>query len=77
VIITTAGNELAARVHDRMPVILDPELEPLRLDAGVTEPAAVLPCLRLYPAELMEAYPVSDLVNFVGDDRPEPALPIV
>lgn len=65
-IITTTPNELAADLHNRMPVILDPADEARWLDAGVTDPALVLPCLRPLPASLMEAYRVSTLVS-----RPE------
>lgn len=75
-IVTTSANERVAPVHHRMPVILDPELEPLWLDAGVTEPAAALPCLRPYPAELMEAYPVSPAVGSVANDGPQLVLPL-
>jgi putative SOS response-associated peptidase YedK len=70
-IITTRANELAARVHERMPVILEPDDEALWLDPEVTNPAAVLGCLRPYPEELMAAYPVSTAVNAVGNDGPE------
>jgi putative SOS response-associated peptidase YedK len=75
-IITTAANELMVPIHQRMPVILDRSDEALWLDPSVTNPAAVLPCLRAYPAEAMEAWPVSTLVNDVRRDEPlliEPA----
>src|SRR5262245_13539832 len=52
-IITTEPNALAATVHDRMPVILDPA----DFDRWLAEPAAEL--LRPYPAVRMRAYPVS------------------
>jgi putative SOS response-associated peptidase YedK len=75
-IITTRANELAARVHERMPVILTPEDEALWLDPEVTDPAAVLGCLGPYRDELMTAYPVSTLVSSVGNQGPELIRPI-
>ena len=63
-------------IHDRMPVILDPEAETRWLDPQVVEGAAVLPLLRPFPAERMEAYPVSTLVSSPQNDGPaliEPA----
>ena len=68
-IITTTPNELAGRIHDRMPVILDPEAEAAWLDSGL-DVAALLPYLRPLPAERMEAYPVSSLVSSPNNDGP-------
>lgn len=67
-IITTAPNELTGEIHNRMPVILDPEDHDLWLDPdfGQKDPLAEL--LRPYPADLMEAYPVSRLVNSPTND---------
>jgi putative SOS response-associated peptidase YedK len=67
-IITTKPNELAARLHDRMPVILDPEDEARWLDRQLVEAKDLLPLLRSYPAARMEAYPVSTLVSSPGND---------
>ena len=75
-IITTAANELVAPIHDRMPVILDPEHEALWLETDLTDPAAVLPCLRAYPPQQMEAYPVGPLVSSVRNDGPELVAPL-
>jgi putative SOS response-associated peptidase YedK len=70
-IVTTEPNALTAPIHNRMPVILAREDEELWLDPTLTDRIAVLACLRPYPPELMEAYPVSNLVNSVRNDRPE------
>ena len=75
-IITTSANELLAPIHNRMPVILDPEDEALWLDPDVTDPSAALPCLRPYPAELMEGYTVASLVSSVRNDGPELVRPL-
>ncbi|MBF0504598.1 MAG: SOS response-associated peptidase [Candidatus Omnitrophica bacterium] len=61
-IITTVANKLVAGIHDRMPVILDPEDESVWLQ-GNTPLDRVLAMLRSYPAEKMDAYPISNLVN--------------
>jgi putative SOS response-associated peptidase YedK len=62
-IVTTRPNELMATIHTRMPAILRPEHERAWIDASVTDPAQVLALLAPYPAEAMELYPVSTLVN--------------
>jgi len=61
-IITTTPNKLMATIHDRMPVILEPEVESKWLQDG-TPIDRVLSMLRSYPAEKMDAYPISALVN--------------
>jgi putative SOS response-associated peptidase YedK len=70
-IITTTPNELLAEIHDRMPVIVEPGDEAIWLDAGVTDPLQVLPCLRPLPASLMEAVPVSALVSSPSNEGRE------
>ncbi len=76
VIITTSANELMAPIHDRMPVILDPADEARWLDPGVRDPVALLDCLRRYPADRMEAYPVSQLVSSARNDEPALIRPL-
>jgi putative SOS response-associated peptidase YedK len=68
-IITTKANELMAPIHDRMPVILRPEGEEVWLDTGA-ETLEALAFLTPYPAEQMEAFPVSRAVH---DPREEGA----
>ena len=75
-IVTRSANALLAPFHDRMPVILAPEEEALWLDPGVTDPPAVLPCLRPYPAEAMDGYTVAPLVSSVRNDGPELVRPL-
>lgn len=62
-IITTEANALVRAFHERMPIILDADDFDLWLDPDVTEPQRLLPLLKPYPAEEMEAYPVSNIVN--------------
>jgi len=54
-----------------MPVILDPDDEALWLDPGPIAPVKVLPCLRPFPSERMEAIPVSSLVSSANIDGPQ------
>ncbi|HWT31166.1 MAG TPA: SOS response-associated peptidase, partial [Propylenella sp.] len=66
-IIVGEPNPLAAAVHDRMPVILDPDDYDRWLDpaASVDELRALL---RPFAAERMQAYEVSRAVNSVKND---------
>jgi putative SOS response-associated peptidase YedK len=67
-ILTTNANELAAKVHDRMPVILDSE----DYDAWLAgEQIPLVP----YPAERMTMRPVSTWVNNVRTQGPECIAP--
>ena len=70
-IITTTPNELVRPIHDRMPVILPPDLEPLWLDPDVKDPAVLSNILAPYPPENMQAYEVSALVNTPSNNNPE------
>ena len=62
-IITTEPNELLRPIHNRMPVILPKELESFWLDDEVQDPFALGDILSPYPAQVMQAYEVSSLVN--------------
>ena len=70
-IITTRPNDVLRPIHDRMPVILPPDLEPLWLDADVKDSAILADILAPYPAELMQAYEVSALVNSPKNNVPD------
>lgn len=70
-IVTTAANRFMERIHDRMPVILEPADYGLWLDSAVQEPERLTPLLRPYPEDKMEAHPVSTLVNSPKNNVPE------
>jgi putative SOS response-associated peptidase YedK len=70
-IITTSANEMMSQLHERMPVILHRDDEEEWLDREVTDPAQVQRLLGPYPADEMEAVPVSRKVNNVRNDGPE------
>ncbi|MFO0551348.1 MAG: SOS response-associated peptidase [Polyangiaceae bacterium] len=82
VVITTRANELVAKVHDRMPVILEDDSA---LEAWLgDDPTAAATTLRPAGAGVLRAVPVSDRVNSVKNDDPaclapparEPAAPL-
>ena len=70
-IITTAPNPLMAPIHDRMPVILHQADYADWLDASPRAPASLQHLIAAFPADLMDAYTVSALVNSPSNDRPE------
>ncbi len=74
-IVTGPPNELVARVHDRMPVILAPDDWATWLDEGAT-PEALRPLLRPAPPEPMRMYAVSPAVNDVRSEGPELLMPL-
>ena len=75
-ILTTMPNRLLEPIHDRMPVIIPREGRELWLDPSVSDPVALEPLLRPYPAEEMEAYPVSKRVNSPSNQGAELAKPL-
>lgn len=75
-LLTTTPNEVAAKVHDRMPVILPAEHYELWLDPEVHDREALEAVLGPFPAEGMEAYPVSTLVNSPKNDEPRCIEPL-
>ncbi len=69
-IITTDANELVAQLHNRMPVILPPSAHARWLDQGELKPEALADLLKPYPADEMEIFPVSTVVNSPRNDGP-------
>jgi putative SOS response-associated peptidase YedK len=69
-ILTTAANELMRGLHHRMPVILDNN----NMEAWLNPESTKIHLQRLttpYPAEAMEVFPVSSLVNSPKNNSPE------
>ena len=75
-ILTTQPNELAATIHDRMPVIVQAGDYTRWLDPSVREPDAIADVLSPYPADEMIAYPISRLVNNVKNEGPKLIEPV-
>jgi putative SOS response-associated peptidase YedK len=69
-IITTAANELVAKLHDRMPAILPPETQEAWLDPK-TSRVELLSMLAPYAAAKMKTYPVTTNVNSPDNDSPD------
>ncbi len=74
-IITTEPNELIAQFHHRMAVILKPEEEAFWLEMK-NKPADVLPLLRPYDGNDLEAFPVSRAVNSPSVNNPSLIEPL-
>ena len=72
----TTPNAVTSAVHDRMPVILDPDDYDLWLDPGMTNVEAVSEMLKPFNARLMRCHPVSARINYVANDDAECAAPV-
>jgi putative SOS response-associated peptidase YedK len=75
-IITTAANELLARIHDRMPVILPSESQDKWLD-DESEPGTLRNLLAPFPASEMASHAVSYDVNHPKIDDEYLTKPVV
>jgi putative SOS response-associated peptidase YedK len=69
-IVTCEPNEVIRPIHNRMPVVLDPDLESAWLDPGA-EPDELLAMLAPPPDDALELREVNDHVNDVRRDGPE------
>jgi putative SOS response-associated peptidase YedK len=75
-ILTVEPNELAAKIHDRMPLMLDTENALAWLDSKST-PEQLGGLLKPYSADAMEAFAVSPIVNSPKNIGPECVAPMV
>jgi len=75
-ILTTTPNAVTSAVHDRMPVILNPDDYDLWLDPAFGDVASVSEMLRPYDARVMRCYPVSTRINQATNDDAECAEPV-
>jgi putative SOS response-associated peptidase YedK len=76
-IITTEPNELCARLHNRMPVVLQPEAWPVWLGEEPADLTQLKALLAPYPTDQMTAWPVSARVGSVKNNDPGLIEPIV
>ena len=74
-LITTPANALVAPIHGRMPVVIDRRGYEAWLDPEAEE-VDLRPLLAPFPADAMEAFPVSDRVNSTEADGPELSRPV-
>lgn len=75
-IITTEPNSLMSSIHNRMPVILPHENFDAWLDPAEQDPARLNQLLAPYPSEVMQAHPVSMLVNSPANESPDCVVPV-
>jgi putative SOS response-associated peptidase YedK len=75
-ILTTQPNVVTSAVHDRMPVILDPNSYDLWLDPGTQNVAAVSDLLKPHDARAMRCYPISTRINHVANDDEACSAPV-
>jgi len=75
-IITTQPNSLIEPIHNRMPVILPPEVYSQWLAPEDRQPAQLNQLLVPYPSSEMVAFPVSRLVNSPQTDTAELIKPV-
>jgi putative SOS response-associated peptidase YedK len=75
-ILTTTPNAVTSAVHDRMPVILDPDSYDLWLDPGMQDATAASELLKPHGAQFMRCYPISTRINHVANDDEECSAPV-
>jgi putative SOS response-associated peptidase YedK len=75
-ILTTTPNAVTSAVHDRMPVILDPDNYDLWLDPGMQDASTVSDMLKPCDAQLMRCYAISTRINHVANDDEECSEPV-
>ena len=67
---------MTSPVHDRMPVILDPDAYDLWLDPGMRDVSAASELLKPFDARLTRCYPISTRINSVANDDEECSAPV-
>lgn len=75
-ILTTRPNDLMAKIHDRMPAILDDEEAKRWLARGDISPEQVAELTAPHASDDMETTPISSLVNSPKNDSPEILQPV-
>jgi putative SOS response-associated peptidase YedK len=74
-LITTSANTLVAPIHGRMPVMIDRVAYDAWLDPDASE-EDLRPLLAPFPADVMEAFPVSARVNGTDVDDADLVRPV-
>ena len=75
-IITTEPNDLIAKIHNRMPVILPEEGYAEWIATEERQPDQLNHLLKPFPAQELIAYPVSRTVNSPKNETPECVIPV-
>ena len=69
-IVTTAANGAISAIHERMPVILEPENFDVWLDCDTEDASAATALMRPAGEDALEFFPISTDVNKVANDTP-------
>jgi putative SOS response-associated peptidase YedK len=75
-ILTSAANAAFRPIHERMPVVVEPQDFDRWLDCKTQEPRDVADLMRPVREDFFEAIPVSDLVNKVSNMGPDVQNPV-
>jgi putative SOS response-associated peptidase YedK len=75
-IITTQATDKLGHIHDRMPMIVQPEAWAKWLDPGLEDAQRAHDLLTVTSADALEAYAVSTEVNTVANNTPELVEPL-
>lgn len=75
-ILTTTASPPLAKIHERMPVILQPDHLNLWLSHNMHDPELLEPLYQAYPAASLTACKVSDLVSSPHNDSPACCEPL-
>lgn len=68
-IITTSPNKVMEPIHDRMPVILTPDVVESWLTEDFKDPISLQSFLQPCPAHMIDLYPVSKKVNYTSNNE--------
>ncbi len=75
-IVTTAASRSIAHIHERMPVMIEPEAFDLWLDCGKVDAQTAAALLTPLPDAKLQFHEVSTAVNRVANDGPELIAPV-
>lgn len=75
-IITTESNDLMRPIHERMPVILPPEVWDAWLTPAQQPDEIILSLLQLYSSEPMQLWPVSPVVGRTSNQGEQLIQPV-
>jgi putative SOS response-associated peptidase YedK len=70
-ILTAEANPFMRFIHDRMPVIIQPDAYDRWLNSALTDPTEIRQFCNPYPEGFLEAWAVSKLINSPANDGPE------
>jgi putative SOS response-associated peptidase YedK len=74
-IVTTRANRALAAIHERMPVVVPPDVFDFWLDGSKVDAETASTIIAPAPEQLLETYEISPAVNHVANDSPELVMP--